>query len=77
LSVRQDTGQVRDIGQHDRVGDEASVFELLLLLDGIAALDHRAAERHPVQEIVEGFDLGGFGADDAADLDVGKEAQQE
>jgi len=43
--VRQDRGHVGDVGQHDRVGDEAGVFELFLLLDGVATPDHRAAER--------------------------------
>jgi hypothetical protein len=41
---------------------------LLLLLDRVAALDDRAAEDDPVEEIVERLDLGGFGADDPADL---------
>jgi hypothetical protein len=33
---------------------KTGVFELLLLLDGITALDHRAAEGDPVEEIVVG-----------------------
>ena len=70
----QDHGQVGDVGQHDRVGDQAGVFQLLLLLDGIAAFDHRAAEGDPVEEVVVGLDLGGFGADDAADFGAGDEA---
>jgi hypothetical protein len=69
--ARQDCGHIDDIGQHDRGGDQAGVFELLLLLKGIAALDHRATERNPVEELVVGFDLGGFGADDAANFGVG------
>ena len=52
-------------------------FSCFLLLDGVAALDHRPPERHPVQEIVVGLDLGGFGTDAAADFDAGEEAQQE
>jgi len=73
----KDRGQVGDIGQHDRVGDEAGVLELFLLLDGIAALDHRPAKRNPVEKVIVGLDLGGFRADDAADLYAGKETQQE
>ena len=34
-----------------RISDETGIFELLLLLDGITAFDHRAAERDPVEEI--------------------------
>jgi hypothetical protein len=75
--ARQDRGHIGDIGQHDRVGDEVDVSELLLLLDGIATLDHWATERNPVEELVVGLDLGGFGADDAADFCVGDVAQQE
>jgi hypothetical protein len=55
-------GHVGDVGEHHRVGDQARVFELLFLLDGIAALDHWAAERDPVEEVVEGLDLRGLGA---------------
>jgi hypothetical protein len=42
--VGQRLGEVGNVGQHDRVGDEAGVFELLLLLDGIATLDDVAEE---------------------------------
>ena len=60
-----DGAQVGDVGQHDRIGDEAGVFELLFLLDGIAALDHRPAKRHPIEEVVIRIDLGGLGTGDA------------
>lgn len=61
------SGHVGDIGQHHRVGDEARVFELFLLLDEIAALDDGSAERDPVEEVIEGLDLGSLGADRAPD----------
>ena len=69
--VRQNCCHISDVGQHDRVGDEAGVFELLLLLDRIATLDHRTAERNPIEEVVVGLYFGGFGADDASDSGVG------
>jgi hypothetical protein len=47
---------------HSQVGDETDVFELLLLLDRIAAFDPWAADGNPVEEIVVSFDLGGFSA---------------
>ena len=74
---RQHAGHVGDVGQHDRVGDQAGIFELLLLLDRVAALHHRAAEGDPIEEVVEGLDLGGFAADGAPDLDARHKAQQE
>ncbi len=70
-------GQVGDIGEHDPIGDQAGVFELLLLLDRVAALDDRAAEGDPVEKIVVGLDLGGLGADGPPDLRIGDVAQQE
>jgi hypothetical protein len=65
-----------DVGQHDRIGNEAGVFELLLLFDRIATLDQRAPERNPIEEVVVGLYFGGFGADDASDFGVGDVAQQ-
>ncbi|HTF62971.1 MAG TPA: hypothetical protein VK638_09695, partial [Edaphobacter sp.] len=35
------------------------VFQLLFLLDGIAALDHGSAKADTVEEIIVGLDLGG------------------
>jgi hypothetical protein len=70
-------GQIGYVGQHHRVGDEARVFELLLLLNRIAALDDGATERNPIEEVVEGFDLGGLGANRPTDFRVGDEPQQE
>lgn len=69
-------GQVGDVGEHDPVGDQAGVFELLLLLDRIAAFDDRASEGDPIEKIVEGFDLCGFGADGPADLRIGNVTQR-
>jgi hypothetical protein len=63
----QNSGHISNVGQHARVGDEASIFELLLLLDRITALHHWPAEGDPIEEVVEGFDLGGFGTDGTAD----------
>jgi hypothetical protein len=71
--IGKDACQVGDVGQHDGVGDQACVFQLLFLLDGVAALDHRATEGHPVQKIIVGLDLGGFSTDAPADLDAGEE----
>jgi len=70
--VRQDRGHIGDVAQHDGVGDEAGAFELLLLLDGIAALDHRTPERDPIEKVVVGLDFGGFGTDDASDGSVAR-----
>jgi hypothetical protein len=50
---------------------------LLLLLDGITALDDRSAERHPVEKIVVGFDLGGLSLNVLAGLGAGDVVQQE
>jgi len=70
-------GQISDVGQHHRIGDEARAFELFFLLNRIAAPNDRAAERDPIEEVVEGFDLGGLGADCPVDFRVGDEPQQE
>ncbi len=69
--------QVDDVVQHHGVGDQVHVLHLLELLHRVAALDHRATEADPVQEVVVGLDLGGLGADALAQLGLGHEAQQE
>jgi len=48
---RQNFGHIGDIGQHDRVGDEASIFELLLLLDRMRRLGRPPLARPIVSEI--------------------------
>jgi hypothetical protein len=50
---------------------------LLLLFDGITALDHWAAERDPIEEVVIAFDFCGLDADGTTDIHAGDEAQQE
>lgn len=52
-------------------------FQALLLLDRVAAADHWPTEADPVEELVEGPDPGGLGADAAAELDVAKIVQQQ
>jgi hypothetical protein len=54
----EDLRQVCNVGQHYRIGDEAGVFYLLLLLDRITARDHRAAEANPVEKFVVGTSFG-------------------
>ena len=75
--VDDNVGEIGDVGEHDRVGDKVHVLELFLLFDGIAALDDGPAEGDPVQEIVEGLDLGGFGTNTATHLGDGDVAEQE
>src|SRR4051812_39364757 len=70
-------GHIGNVGEHDSVGDEARVFELFLLFDGIAALDDRSAKGDPVEKVVEGLDFGGLGTDCPAGLGIGDEPQQE
>ena len=57
--------------------DEARLFEAPFLLDGIGNVYDGAAERDPVKEVVEGFDLDSLGADRPADFRVSDGPQQE
>jgi hypothetical protein len=45
-------GQVCDIGKHNRVGDEACLFELFFLFDRITTFDDRTAERNPIEKVI-------------------------
>jgi len=55
--VGQGARHVIDVGQLDRVGDQAGVHELLLLLDGIAALDRGSSGMWMASHTPQGMKL--------------------
>lgn len=74
--ARHYLGQVCNIGKHNRVGEEARIFELFFLFDRIAAFDERATESNPIEKGIVGLDLGRFGADVMPSLWIGDITQQ-
>ena len=66
-----------DVVQHNDIGHQVHVLDLLLLLYRVVALQHRASEADPVEEVVVGLHLGRLRADAAAQISLGNVAQQE
>nr|WP_287833520.1 hypothetical protein [Acidiphilium sp.] len=49
---RKNLAQIDDVGEHYRTCDQADVFHLLFLFNGIAAPDHWPAEADPVKKLL-------------------------